>query len=207
MLKYYSCHNMWGRYFEDFSEPGVRALWRKAVDLGLVVELHIGPEYGLQVAEVLRDMPESVVLIDHLAEAGMGLPHEFATILDLAAFPNVYMKLSGLGHFCDDAPMFESALVRAALPYYIIMNLYSHAVFMSSFVFCHAYKYRNGTNARQPLTRRVIQEFGPHRIVWGSGPPEIVDVHMQDYSPMDRAKVKGGNLWKLLPWPQKSHKL
>ena len=35
---------------------------------------------------------------------------EFADILALASFPNVYMKLSGLGHFADDAPLYESAL-------------------------------------------------------------------------------------------------
>ena len=39
------------------------------------------------------------------------------------------------------------------------------------------------------------------RMVWGSGTPEVVDVHMADYSEEDRAKVKGGNLEKLLDWP------
>ena len=152
-------------YFESFNEPGVRALWRKAVELGLIIELHIGPEYGLEVADVLRDIPDSVVLIDHLAEAGMGTAPDFATILDLAAFRNVYMKLSGLGHFCDDAPLFRSAI---------------------------------------PFTTRVVDTFGPSRMVWGSGTPTIVDVHMAGYSKMDRDKVKGGNLAELLPWPQVS---
>ncbi|MBN94715.1 MAG: cyclic pyranopterin monophosphate synthase MoaC [Deltaproteobacteria bacterium] len=41
----------------------MRALWQKAVELGLIVELHIGPTYARQVAEALRDFPETVALI------------------------------------------------------------------------------------------------------------------------------------------------
>ena len=33
-----------GNYFDSFADPGVRALWAKAVELDLVVELHIGPD-------------------------------------------------------------------------------------------------------------------------------------------------------------------
>ena len=72
------------------------------------------------------------------------------------------------GHFCDDGPLFESAL---------------------------------------PFTAQVIKAFGPDRMVWGSGTPEIVDVHMASYSAEDRAKVKGGNLDRLLPWPDAASKL
>jgi predicted TIM-barrel fold metal-dependent hydrolase len=46
----------------------------------------------------------------------------------------------------------------------------------------------------------VINEFGPDRMVWGSGTPEIVDVHMANYSAADRARVKGGNIQRLLNW-------
>ena len=33
-------------YFTTFAEPGVRALWKKAVDLNLVIELDLGPNYA-----------------------------------------------------------------------------------------------------------------------------------------------------------------
>ena len=79
-------------------------------------------------------------------------------MLDLALFDNVYMKLSGLNHFAQDAPLYESA---------------------------------------KPFTRRVIDAFGPERMVWGSGTPGIVDAHMEGHSEADRAKVKG-NLARLL---------
>jgi L-fuconolactonase len=148
-------------YLDSFADPGVRALWRKAVELGHIVELHIGPNYAEQVAAVLRELPDSLVLIDHLAEPHMGTAVEYAHVLDLARFPNVYMKLSGLSHFATDAPLYESA---------------------------------------RPFTRRVIQAFGPERMVWGSGTPAIVDAHMAEYSESDRAKVKGNNLAPLLSW-------
>lgn len=148
-------------YLASFADPGVRALWTKAVELGLVVELHIGPDYVLQAAEAIQAIPGSVVLIDHLAEPHMGSAVEYAHVLDLARFDNVYMKLSGLNHFAADAPLYESA---------------------------------------RPFTRRVVEAFGPDRLVWGSGTPAIVDAHMPEYSTADREKVKGGNLARLLGW-------
>jgi predicted TIM-barrel fold metal-dependent hydrolase len=50
----------------------------------------------------------------------------------------------------------------------------------------------------RPFTRRVIAEFGPGKLVWGSGTPGIVDAHMPEFSEQDRMKVKGGNLVRLL---------
>ena len=148
-------------YLATFADPGVRALWKQAVDLGLILELHIGPNYAQQAGEAIKAFPGCKVLIDHLAEPYMGTGVEFAHVLDLAKFPNVYMKLSGLEYFANDAPLFESAL---------------------------------------PFTRRVIQEFGPERMVWGGGTPHTVDAHLQEYAPADIAMVKGGNLRRLLSW-------
>jgi len=150
-------------YLDSFADPGVRALWEKAVELELIVELHIGPDYGGQIVDVLLDLPDTTVLIDHLAEPHKGDAVEFANVLNLAQFDQVYMKLSGLNHFAQDAPLYESAL---------------------------------------PFTRQVIAAFGPERMVWGSGTPRIVDVHMEAHSEADRAKVKGGNLQRLLSFAE-----
>jgi predicted TIM-barrel fold metal-dependent hydrolase len=101
-------------YLDSFADPAVRALWRKAGELGLVIELHIGPNYARQVAEAIRAFPSFPVLIDHLAEPGFGAPEEYEDVLALAQFPNVTMKLSGLNHFSKEAePYFDTrALVR-----------------------------------------------------------------------------------------------
>ncbi|HTM76790.1 MAG TPA: amidohydrolase family protein [Devosia sp.] len=148
-------------YLNTFADSGVRALWKRAVDLGLVIELHIGPNYARSAGQAIAAFPGCKVLIDHLAEQAMGTPAEFADVLDLAQYPNVYMKLSGLNHFAKDAPLYEN---------------------------------------ERPFTRRVIAEFGPERVVWGSGTPKIVDAHMKGYAPSDIAAVKGGNLKRLLKW-------
>ena len=110
---------------------------------------------------MLRDYPESTVLIDHLAEPHIGDAVEYAGVLDLADFDTAYMKLSGLNHFATDAPLYLSA---------------------------------------RPFTRRVIEAFGPDKMVWGSGTPEIVDAHLSEYTEADRQKVKGDNLARLLGW-------
>jgi predicted TIM-barrel fold metal-dependent hydrolase len=97
-------------YLNSFDDPGVIALWQTAADLGLVVELHIGPNYARQAAARIADYPDTPVLIDHLAEPKLGNPVEFADVLDLARFEHVYMKLSGLNHFASDGPLYTSAL-------------------------------------------------------------------------------------------------
>jgi predicted TIM-barrel fold metal-dependent hydrolase len=96
-------------YFERFDEPGVRALWDAAAELGLIVELHIGPDYAAQAGELVRAHPNTPVLIDHLAEPHMGNAVEYAQVLALAQYDHVYMKLSGLNHFSDDAPLYLEA--------------------------------------------------------------------------------------------------
>ncbi|HTM76791.1 MAG TPA: amidohydrolase family protein, partial [Devosia sp.] len=101
------------------------------------------------------------VLIDHMANPKTGMIWEYGDVLDLAKFPNVYMKLSQLNYMVSDGPDYKSIM---------------------------------------PFTRRVIKEFGPDRMVWSGDSPHIVDVHMQGYSAADIAKVKGGNLKRLLNW-------
>ena len=146
-------------YLDSFTDPEVVRLWETAGELGLIVELHIGPNYAAQVREVVSDHPETPVLIDHLAEPHKGTGVEFADVLDLGQFDNVYMKLSGLNHFSKDEPLYLDA---------------------------------------KPFTRWVVEAFGPDRMVWGSGTPEIVDAHLQHLTNEDREKVKGGNLEILL---------
>ncbi len=85
-------------YLNHFTDPGVRRLWDRAAKMGLIVELHIGPDYAAQVAEVIHAYPDTPVLIDHLAEPHMGTAVEYAHVLTLARLDNVIMKLSGLEH-------------------------------------------------------------------------------------------------------------
>ncbi len=148
-------------YFTSFAEPGVRALWKKAVDLNLVVELDLGPNYARDAGAAIAAFPGCKVLIDHMCNPKTGMIWEYGDVLDLAKYPNVYMKMSALGYMTNDAPNYESLI---------------------------------------PFTRRVIKEFGADRMVWSGDSPHIADVHMKGYSAADIAKVKGGNLQRLLNW-------
>jgi L-fuconolactonase len=93
-------------YLNSFADDGVRALWRAAAELGLMVELHIGPNYAADAATAIAAYPSVPVLVDHLAEPHMGSAVEYAEVLGLARFANVYMKISGLRHISDDAPLY-----------------------------------------------------------------------------------------------------
>ncbi len=155
----FHAHRGKDHYLDSFADPAVRTLWQHAADLGLLIELHIGPNYAADLAAVLPDYPPIPVLIDHLAEPQLGTPEEYEQVLALARFDNVHIKLSGLAHFAQEPPFYLDAL---------------------------------------PTTRRVIDAFGPDRLVWGDGTPGIVDAHLAHLPETERAKVKGGNLAKLL---------
>ena len=148
-------------YFASFAEPGVRALWKKAVDLNLVIELDLGPNYARDAGAAIAAFPGCKVLIDHMCNPKSGMIWENGNVLDLAKYPNVHMKMSELGYMVGDKPDYESLI---------------------------------------PFTSRVIKEFGPDRMVWSGDSPHIADVHMKGYSAADIAKVKGGNLQRLLNW-------
>ena len=97
------------QYLSSFDDPGVRAQWDAAEELGLIVELHIGPDFAAQAEARIREHPRVPVLIDHLAEQKLGTPAQFADVLALARYEQVYMKLSGLNHFATDGPLYPSA--------------------------------------------------------------------------------------------------
>jgi L-fuconolactonase len=94
--------------------PGTRspgddplALWRKASELGLAVSCggtgaaFASPDFAGLVA-ALPDLP---IVLEHLGSVnhpdGESAPYEMrAKVFALARFPNVYIKIHGLGEFC-----------------------------------------------------------------------------------------------------------
>jgi predicted TIM-barrel fold metal-dependent hydrolase len=105
-------HRLQGKdeYLKDFTDPGVEAIWETAASLGIWVELHIGSDFALSARRLIEAFPNTLVLIDHLAEPHTADGVEFAHVLGLANLDNVYMKLSGLNHFKTDEPLYESSL-------------------------------------------------------------------------------------------------
>ena len=74
----------------------MQRLWHKAGELGLAIELHISPDQARGLTQALKHLPSYPVIIDHLAEPGLGNADEYQDVLTLACYPHVWMKLSAL---------------------------------------------------------------------------------------------------------------
>lgn len=83
---------------DRLDRPGVRALWRTAEELGIVVNVFIGSEHADDLARLLEIFPSLPVVIDHclLPKAGPDLQGTIAAMVRLARFSNAYAKLSFL---------------------------------------------------------------------------------------------------------------
>ena len=119
-------------------DPAVRSpgndplsIWRKAADLGVVVSLalhrridEVGSDAFRQLVESLPDLK---IVIEHLGSAAQDAapPHNaFRRVLALAQYPNIYMKVPGLGEICRRATVFR----QPAMPFDHIPPLIEMAV-------------------------------------------------------------------------------
>jgi L-fuconolactonase len=94
----------------DTRSPGddPLAIWRKAEELGLVVSCGGASADFITgaFAELVQAVPNLPIIIEHLGgdnhPGSEGLPYSRRQkIFDLARFPNVYMKIHGLGEICE----------------------------------------------------------------------------------------------------------
>lgn len=104
------------RRLEELAEQGARGvrlrpddplpMWEKAADTGLVVScIGTAPEFASPAfAQVLESVPDLPVIIEHLG--GITEWDETVTeqvrdaVMDLGRFPDVCLKIHGLGEFC-----------------------------------------------------------------------------------------------------------
>jgi L-fuconolactonase len=85
------------------------AIWRAAADLGIAVScLGTAAEFTAPAFTALVEaLPGLRIVLEHLA--GIGSPEPTSdpahhrAVLDLARYPNLYVKLPGLGEFCERA--------------------------------------------------------------------------------------------------------
>jgi len=77
-------------------KPELRALWKTAADLGLMVQVHFEPRYAPALEPLVREFGETTVLIDHLGRPFQGTPEEYERVVRWSERPNVVMKLSSL---------------------------------------------------------------------------------------------------------------
>ncbi len=79
-----------------FGKPELRAFWKKASDLGLIVQLHLEPRYAPHFEPFIREFAATKVIIDHLGRPFQGTPDEHAVTVGWSRFPNTIMKLAAL---------------------------------------------------------------------------------------------------------------
>ena len=92
-------------------DPNVRssgddplAIWRKAAELGLVVSCQgtVGEFASEDFDRLVAEIQGLPIIIEHLAGVGPGAQPPFTTFkkaMELAKYPNTYIKVGGLGEF------------------------------------------------------------------------------------------------------------
>lgn len=79
-----------------FGKPELRKLWRMATELGLAVQLHFEPRYAGGFEPLIREFPDTRVIVDHLGRPFQGTPEQHSTVVKWSRFPNTVMKLSAI---------------------------------------------------------------------------------------------------------------
>jgi predicted TIM-barrel fold metal-dependent hydrolase len=74
----------------------LRALWKRASDLDLAVQLHFEPRYAPGFAPLIREFNRTTVILDHLGRPMQATPEEYAVVLGWSRLPNTIMKVSSL---------------------------------------------------------------------------------------------------------------
>jgi len=103
-----------------FGTEEAMPLWEAIADTGTIVCVISAGTELTKLSALLRRFPGVRVVIDHLNNPApkAGLPQPaFAALLDLAGLPNVYVKLSGYHHWCEERYPYRDgmAFVEAAV--------------------------------------------------------------------------------------------
>lgn len=79
-----------------FGKPELRGLWKKASDLGLMVQIHFEPRYAPGFEPLIQEFSGATVIIDHLGRPLQGTPEEHARVIGWSRFRNTVIKLSAI---------------------------------------------------------------------------------------------------------------
>jgi predicted TIM-barrel fold metal-dependent hydrolase len=79
-----------------FGKPELRELWKTATDNGLAVQLHFEPRYAPGFEPLIKEFPQTRVIVDHLGRPLQGTRREHQAVVRWARFDNTVMKLSSL---------------------------------------------------------------------------------------------------------------
>lgn len=118
---------LWPPWRSSGSDPW--AIWKKASDLGLVVSClgelddFASDEFNGLVAQ----LPDLTIVVEHLAEVGQACEEppyiNYKKALELASYPNTYIKIPGLGEINARPPVLNRAFGFDSTPPVIEMAL------------------------------------------------------------------------------------
>jgi predicted TIM-barrel fold metal-dependent hydrolase len=76
--------------------PELKALWKKAADLGLHVQIHFEPRWAPGYEPLIEAFPSTTVIIDHAGRPLQGTPEEHARVVGWSRYPNTVVKISAI---------------------------------------------------------------------------------------------------------------
>lgn len=79
-----------------FGKPELKELWKTIADCGLAVQIHLEPRHAPGFEPLIKDFPETKVIVDHLGRPMQGTPDEHAVIVKWSRFKNTVMKISAV---------------------------------------------------------------------------------------------------------------
>jgi len=148
--------------------PEMRALWRKAADLGLHVQIHFEPRWAPGYEPLIEEFSGTTVIIDHAGRPLQGTPEEHARVVGWSRFRNTVVKLSAI-------PPKTQYPHRDAAPY---VRKLADAFGPDRMIWGGGFE-ANATPDSYLAARERLLSYVSH------------------FSPADRAKVSGGTAAKL----------
>jgi predicted TIM-barrel fold metal-dependent hydrolase len=76
--------------------PEMKALWKKASDLGLMVQIHFEPRWAPGYEPLIEAFPSTTVIVDHAGRPLQGTPEEHARVVGWSRYRNTVVKLSAI---------------------------------------------------------------------------------------------------------------
>jgi len=161
-----------------YNDKQADRVWKKAAELGMIITLLVKPDQVAPATEAIKRFPRVRVVIDHLARPDIADDPEgpqFETLLALARFEQVYVKVSALG-FMSHEPY----------PHRDMLDLVRRV--------CDAFgpeRLMWGTDTPMSQDPATVPDA-----------LRLIDVALPDISPDDRMQIKGGTAARLFGWIQ-----
>jgi predicted TIM-barrel fold metal-dependent hydrolase len=88
----------------EWGSPSLDSFWEKAGELEIVIQIHLDPEFNAELERMVNKYTGTRVVIDHLGRPRNGTAVDYMRLVDIAACPNVYMKLSAFQTESQESP-------------------------------------------------------------------------------------------------------